>query len=86
MEITDRIKEYLSKDDYKSKSPEGFCPNCWGRQEYSGEFFKALKSQNVDTGKIEKGWINDYAEKHLLGIQLKEENGNQACPLCRKVV
>ena len=43
MEIADRIKAYLIKDDYKSKSPEGFCPNCWGRQEYSGKFFEALK-------------------------------------------
>ena len=34
-------KKQASKDE---TSPEGFCPNCWGRQEYGGQFLEAVKN------------------------------------------
>ena len=59
---------------------DGFCPNCWGRQEYQDQIIEAAEKQNVDLKNIDqkKGWIQAYAEKNLTGLKL--ESGS--CPVC----
>jgi len=65
--------------------PEGICPNCWGRNEYGGKFYEAMKNENVDINNIneKKGWIQDYADKHLTGIQLSSTNEGTFCSKCK---
>ncbi|MFT5184571.1 MAG: hypothetical protein ACI84C_001703 [Flavobacteriales bacterium] len=85
MKVFESIKSFLSGQKSGDQIvPEGFCPNCWGRQEYEGEFFKAMKTEHIDTNNIDekKGWIQGYAEKHLTGIQLKDKNGKPECSVC----
>lgn len=67
------------------KVPEDLCPNCWGSQEYEGNFYEAIKSEGIDTNNIEqkKGWIQAYAEKHLTGIQLKKKGNKLICQVCQ---
>jgi len=86
MNVFQSISNYLKKKEQGvNETLEGFCPNCWGRQEYEGQFFDALENENVDANNIndKKGWILDYAEKNLSGIQLKHENEQLICSKCK---
>ncbi len=62
--------------------PAGYCPNCWGRQEYQNQIIEAAMSQKIDLNNVgkHKGWIQAYAERNLLGLQLDVSNGR--CKTC----
>lgn len=67
------------------ETPEGVCPNCWGKTEYSGQFYEAIKNNNVDVNSANPniGWVQDYANKHLSGIKLNDQGENQVCNSCK---
>ena len=69
----------------KDAAPEGYSPNCWGRQEYGGEFYTAVRnySHDVDSHDPHDGWVVDYAKKHLKGIQLVEADDHKVCQNCK---
>lgn len=87
MDLIKSLVDYLksNKEVNKKASPEGFCPNCWGRQEYSGNFYEAVKNHGLDanTKQPEIGWIKDYAEKNLKGIRMETKNESVVCPSCK---
>lgn len=87
MTVFENIKTLLSRNENKHEqaAPDGFCPNCWGRQEYSGSFYDAVKMEGIDTQNIElkKGWIQAYAEKNLSGIELKPNDAGLVCHSCQ---
>lgn len=85
MKILNQIISYLKGDSSSTEAPHGYCPNCWGREEYGGKFYTAVRKENIDLKNVEKatGWINAYAVKHLEGIKLKTENHVQSCPSCK---
>ncbi|MBT8300868.1 MAG: hypothetical protein HKN53_11445 [Maribacter sp.] len=61
------------KGDSASKSPEGVCPNCWGRQEWEGEFYKQIKARNITPeSNTYNSFIHEVASK-LDEIKLKED-------------
>jgi len=67
-------------------TPEGFCPNCWGRQEYGNKFYQAALNRKVDINNLEPqlGWIQGYAEKHLYKTRLKaHDEDNLVCGNCK---
>ena len=50
MSLFDSVNGYFkAKSESKEvgRSPEGVCPNCWGKQEWEGEFYKVIKSKNA---------------------------------------
>lgn len=65
---------------------KGFCPNCWGYQEYQGQIFEAAKKENIDLNNVAKikGWIQAYAAKNFESIKLEKRNGMDTCPACAK--
>jgi hypothetical protein len=67
--------------------PEGMCPNCWGREEYGGHFYEAIKNHKIDLNNVEekKGWIQAYAVKHFDGIKLDEKGGQYECVKCNNI-
>lgn len=87
MSLVQAIISFLKQKDTDdaAKSPEGFCPNCWGRQDYGGKFYEAVKSHNLDVNSpdAELGWINDYANKHLSGVALQKTGDDVNCPTCK---
>ncbi len=89
MKITERILTFLKKKEKgevkKNEAPEGICPNCWGKQEYGGQFYEAIKNYDIDINSNDpkKGWIEQYAEKSLLGIELKQEGAGYVCKTCK---
>jgi hypothetical protein len=82
MTLFDTVKTFLSNN--KGDVPEGYCPNCWGRQEYQGKFFEAVKREGIDTQNIteKKGWIQAYAEQHFSGIELAHSEPHNTCASC----
>ena len=87
MSIVDSLLTFLKKNsaNESSEPPEGLCPNCWGRQEYGNQFYEAVKNSNVDvnTKNPEVGWITDYANKHLMDIQLVDQGDGLVCKKCK---
>ena len=66
-------------------APEGVCPNCWGRTEYGGQFYEAVKNNHTDVNSPNPnvGWIQDYANKHLSGIVLQQQGDDLVCQKCK---
>jgi hypothetical protein len=31
----------------KDITPESFCPNCWGKQEYNGKFYNMVEKEKL---------------------------------------
>lgn len=87
MDLLDTLLSYFKNKETLPQSPKEICPNCWGKQEYQGKFFKALKNEKVDIDNYGKkmGWIKKYAEENLNTIKLirKEETLEKYCPKCK---
>ncbi|MGB0929974.1 MAG: hypothetical protein ACPGVB_04315 [Chitinophagales bacterium] len=85
MNLVDVVVKFIKGEKQTTDVPEGFCPNCWGRQEYGEEFFKAIKNEQIDLNNVteKKGWIQAYAVEHLEGIKLKKTEGVLECSACK---
>ena len=87
MNIANSLIKYLKLSETRrgSETPEGLCPNCWGRDEYGGQFFERVKNHGLDVNSKdpEIGWINEYAEKHLKGIKLEKAGSEYVCQRCK---
>lgn len=77
-----QIKTYLQSS--QASHPETLCPNCWGRQEYQGQFNEDIKKEEITLNNIDqkKGWIEAYAAKNLHGIRLQKKGNKIVCPTC----
>jgi hypothetical protein len=84
MNLVKNILTFLRKKSTsnKLKSPKGLCPNCWGRQEYGGNFYKALKAENIKDLEHKKGWIKMYIESNLKDISLQTNKKKLVCNVC----
>ncbi len=60
------------------------CPNCWGKQQYEGQYQKALADATKSnlTGAARKTFIQQFVETHVSGISLKSEKDKVHCPKC----
>lgn len=47
------------------------CPNCWGRQEYDGQYCDARVQKKIDLNNVEEnlGWITAYVIEKFEGIR-----------------
>ncbi len=85
MSLFENVKNYLSGGTPKVETPEEYCPNCWGRQEYEGQFLKAIEKESIDLNNVneKKGWIQAYAVEHFEGIKGKAKNDVLECNSCK---
>ncbi len=86
MKIFDALIDLLKKDDsVVQPAPEGLCPNCWGRIEYGGQFYDAVRNNKLDINSKnpDVGWVQEYADKHLTPIQLQKQGSDYVCPKCK---
>ena len=83
--INDLIRVVKSNTSSGEETPEGLCPNCWGRRHYGDEYFEAVKNHGLDVNTIDGniGWVQEYAEKHLQGIRLIERDDKYTCETCK---
>lgn len=89
MNLVKSLLDFLKKKDTQEEQPfpAGVCPNCWGREEYGGHFYERVKKENLNINDKDAsvGWINDYANKNLVGLALKRTgNGEElVCEKCK---
>ncbi len=64
--------------------PDGYCPNCWGVYEYDNMIRVKLEDRQVDVNnhKKVKGFIEEFADKHVRGIKLKAADDSYYCTSC----
>ncbi len=76
MNIIENLKNYFTtnKDqETTTKAPEGICPNCWGKQEWDGQFYKKIVANNITPEHNEyNNFIHEVASK-LDKITLKKD-------------
>lgn len=83
-----RLLEYFRKpkETTENESPDGYCPNCWGEQEYGKNIRQLYRDKQVDINNHESNYafIQEFVVSHIEGIHLKRgENGLQ-CPTCKR--
>jgi len=87
MNLGQSLLIFLESKDKSITTPEGFCPNRWGKEEYGGNFYKQIRQENLNVNSKESnvGWVNTYTNKYLEGIALKRKgNGEELiCENCK---
>ncbi len=82
--LHEHAKSIEQKSDTQNSYPKGYCPNCWGREEYGGNFYEEVAKRNMNAldDKYDSGWVDNYAVTHLKGAQLEDKGNAFACPTC----
>ena len=84
MGLIESLKMYFKKKDNNETTgaaPEGVCPNCWGKQEWEGHFYKKMKANNITPeSNTYTNFIHEVAQK-LDKITLKEDT--YLCETCK---
>lgn len=83
MNLIESIKTYFkNKTENKEtqNAPEGVCPNCWGKQEWEGEYYKFVKGENGNPDKeVYNSFVKNVARK-LEKITINKDS--YACETC----
>lgn len=83
MNISLSIKDFFQRKSNNEKTdlaPEGICPNCWGRQEWEGNYYQLMKARNITPeSNTYDSFINEVVRK-LDKITLKEDT--YECATC----
>jgi hypothetical protein len=77
-----------SPEKTKGKTPEGLCPNCWGRQEYDNRIRELYDDLQIDVNNHQTNFafIQDFMVTNLNGIKLIKGNRGLECPTCRTII
>ena len=85
MSIIQNIKNYFtakSEGNITEKAPEGICPNCWGKQEWEGDFYTLNKGDKlVGNDQTYNNFINKIVESNVNGITINEDT--YTCETCK---
>jgi len=76
------IKFFKAKSSRETTgpAPEGICPNCWGRQEWEGNYYELMKARNITPeSNTYNSFINEVVTK-LDKITLKDDT--YECTTC----
>ena len=85
MSILQNIKNYFTSKAEgitSEKAPVGICPNCWGKQEWEGDFYKLNKGNKlIGNDQMYNSFINKIVEKNVSGISINEDT--YKCETCK---
>lgn len=84
MNIVQNLKKYFSAKTVSNNNntPEGICPNCWGKQEWDGEFFRLNKGNKlIGNDQTYSNFIQKIVESNIEGIAIKEDS--YTCETCK---
>ncbi len=86
MNIVNTLASFFAttESERKGKVPAGYCPNCWGEQEYDRQIRDLYKDKQIDVNnhKANYAFIQDFVVTHLSGIHLKKGDNSFECPTC----
>jgi hypothetical protein len=87
--MIEALISFFKKNRSKTQDtcPTGFCPNCWGSQEYDGLVRQMYVDKQIDVNNHESNhaFIQDFVVKHVNGIHLKKGDNGLECPTCKRV-
>ena len=87
MNIIEKLVTFFSKPHSvtEKESPEGYCPNCWGTQEYDNQIREMYKDKQIDVNNHQANYafIQDFVVNHIDGIRLKKGTSSLECPTCK---
>lgn len=84
MGLIENIKDYFSKKASKAATgdaPKGICPNCWGAQEWDGEYYKFMKGQNQNPDK--ETYDNFIKKVARMLDEITINKNNYTCETCK---
>ncbi len=86
--MLDELIKFFKKpyEETKDKAPEGFCPNCWGEQEYDNKFRTLYEDAQVNVNNHSENYafIQEFMVTHLNGIHLLRDEDKLVCTNCKK--
>ena len=85
MNIIENIRTYFNKkstNEPTGDAPDGVCPNCWGKQEWDGQFYN-LKKGNKLSHKDDtyNNFINKIVESNIAGVKISDDT--YTCTSCK---
>ena len=84
MNIIENLKIYFTKKNNKDqteKSPEGICPNCWGKQEWEGDYYKFMKGEK---GNPDEETYNSFIKNVARKLdKITIEKDSYTCETCK---
>lgn len=87
--MIDKIIQFFQDNPTSSegKSPEGVCPNCWGKQEYDGTVRELIKDKQIDVNNKSgaHNFIQKFVVERIEGISLKKGTSGLECVQCAKM-
>ena len=85
--MIEKLVEYFRKSvkETTGKTPEGYCPNCWGNQEYAHKIREMYEDKQIDVNNHEENYafIQDFIITYIEGIKLKKGSSGLECPTCK---
>ena len=81
--MIETLIKFFKKSEIESKReiPHGYCPNCWGKQAWDGEFYEFTKgSKNEKRDETYNNFINKIAESNINGIAIQKDT--YTCKTC----
>ncbi len=82
------IKKYFEakeKGEILKKSPEGIYPNCWGRYEWEGQYYKLKKDNHfIPEKKMYDNFIRKIVEKHV--DSMHKHKDQYICTTCSTII
>ena len=85
--MIEKIMSFFSrpKSEREHETPEGYCPNCWGTQEYDQQIREMYRDKQIDVNNhlANYAFIRDFVVRHIDGIRLKKGAGSLECPTCK---
>jgi len=89
MSFIESLTSFFSKpkEETRDQTLMGACLVCWGEQEYDGQIRELYKDKQIDVnnGKANHAFIQDFVVNILDGIHLKKGNSGYECPTCKRV-
>lgn len=86
MDLIKKLEEFFKQPekDTRNTPPEGYCPNCWGKEEYDNQIRKLYEDEQIDVNNHEANYafIQNFVVTYLNGIHLKKDNNEFECPTC----
>ncbi len=82
MNLLENLKSYFTeKDESNSIAPEGVCPNCWGKQDWDGEYYKFKKGENNNPSEETYNNFIKNVTRQLGKITI--DKNNYVCETCK---
>lgn len=84
MNLAENLKRFFKAKETgqtDAKAPAGVCPNCWGRQEWEGEYYKVIKARNITP---ESNTYNNFINEVVMKLDKITLNENTyECSTCK---